>query len=230
MVEKTEIRTKLESVSIVTLYDNYQSNPQLKTGWGFSCLVKVGDKNILFDTGGDALTLLSNMEEMEIDPKEIDFVFISHLHGDHTGGLSGILKTSPDLKVYKPESFFEPTEIIDGVWTTGPLGTWIKEQSLIVNTNKGLVIITGCAHPGVVNIVKKAKEMFSSEEVYLVLGGFHLSGASDVELRNIISDFRKLNVQIAAPCHCSGDRCRELFKKEYQDDFIENGVGKIIEI
>lgn len=74
------------------------------------------------------------------------------------------------------------------------------------------------------------KKTFPSQNIYLVLGGFHLDEASDAELHGIISDFRKFNVQKVAPCHCSGERTRELFKQEYGDDFIENGVGKIIEI
>jgi 7,8-dihydropterin-6-yl-methyl-4-(beta-D-ribofuranosyl)aminobenzene 5'-phosphate synthase len=217
-------------ITLITIYDNYKANPELKTGWGFSCLVKIEGENILFDTGADSETLLSNMEKMGIDPKEIDFVFISHWHADHIGGLAGILKIKPNLKVYKPESFSDPAQIINGVWTTGPLGTDIKEQSLIIKSTEGLIIITGCSHPGIVNIVKKAKEMFPHENVYLVLGGFHLFGASDSELKTIINDFQKLGVQKVAPCHCSGDRCRELFKKEYRENFIENGVGKIIEI
>jgi len=240
MVEETEtqletiVKKTEEEISIITVYDNYLSDSRLKTGWGFSCFVRqslgAGGLNILLDTGADSRTLLSNIEKMKINPKEIDFVFISHLHGDHTGGLSGILETTPNLKVYKPESFSEETEITENIWTTGPLGTWIKEQSLIINTKKGLVLITGCAHPGIVNIIKKSKEIFPTESIYLVLGGFHLSGVSDFGLKSIINDFRKLGVQKAAPCHCSGDRCRELFKQEYGNDFIENGVGKIIEI
>jgi len=212
---------KEESISITTLYDNYEFDSRLKTGWGFSCLVKTKKQNILFDTGADSEILLSNMEKLEISPEEISFVFISHLHGDHTGGLSGILNIKPDLKVYKPETFSESAEIAKGFYTTGSLGTWIKEQSLIINSEKGLIIITGCAHPGIVNIIKKAKEIFSEKNIYLVLGGFHLSGASDAELKGIISDFRKLGVEITAPCHCSGDRCRELFQQEYQDNFID---------
>lgn len=236
MIEETQ--TKLETIpkevegknSIITVYDNYLVDSRLKTGWGFSALIKLEEQNILFDTGADNSTLLSNMGKLEINPKEIDFIIISHLHGDHTGGLSGILEIKPDLKVYKPESFSSPTQIINGVWTTGPLGTWIKEQSLLINTEKGLVIVTGCSHPGIVNIIKKVKEIFPKENIYLVLGGFHLFGASDTELKGIISDFKKLGVQKAGPCHCSGDRTRELFKQEYGDDFIENGVGRIIEI
>lgn len=193
-------------------------------------MIKIEGKNILFDTGAEGETLLSNMRKMEIDPNEIDFIFISHLHEDHTGGLAGILEIKPNLKVYKPESFSGSTQIINGIWTTGPLGNGIKEQSLIIESKQGLIIITGCAHPGIMNIVKKTKEMFPNENVYLVLGGFHLSGASDSELKIIINDFKKLGVQKVAPCHCYGDRCRELFKQEYKENFIENGVGKIIEI
>jgi len=224
------ISEKLKGISIITIYDNYQMNPELRTGWGFSCLIKIDEKSILFDTGADFETLLYNMEKMKINPKDINFVFISHSHGDHTGGLEGILKMKSDLKVYKPDSFSKETEISEGIWTTGPLGVWIKEQSLIINSEKGLIVITGCAHPGVVNIIKKTKEIFPNENIYLVLGGFHLGGVSDSELRSIIKDFKELGVQKVAPCHCSGDRCRELFKQEYRDDFIENGVGKVINI
>jgi len=226
---------KKTKIILTTVYNNYQYHPQLKTGWGFSCLVNQssegkGGFNILFDTGADSEALLFNMKKMALNPKNIDFVFISHLHEDHTGGLSGILEIKPNLRVYKPESFSGPSQIVDGVWTTGPLGREIVEQSLIISSEKGLVVITGCAHPGVVNIVKKIKKIFPQESIYLVLGGFHLGGALDYELKSIIADFRKLGIQKVAPCHCSGDICRELFKEEYKKNFIENGVGKIIEI
>lgn len=235
-------------ITLITIYDNYQADPRLKTGWGFSCLIKIRDKNILFDTGADSETLLFNMEKKEIDPKETNLIVLSHIHGDHVGGLEGILKRNGKVKVYIPTSFPDSLrqkiksyggeyidvknsmEISEGVYSTGEMGTWIKEQSLIVNTEKGLILITGCAHPGVVNIIEKAKEMFSEKNVFLVLGGFHLSGASNSELKRIIENFRKLGVQKVAPCHCSGDRCRELFKEEYKENFLENGVGKIIEI
>lgn len=256
MIEETKTEPKLESalevkgeeISIITVYDNYQVDPRFSTGWGFSALIKIEDKNILFDTGADSETLLSNMEKLGIDAKEIDLIVLSHIHGDHIGGLNGFLAKNGNVKVYIPASFPDSiremiksyggeyvdvsglTEISNGVYSTGELGTWIKEQSLILNSKKGLIIITGCAHPGVVNIVKTVRELFSDKSVYLVLGGFHLSGASDSELKSIIKDFKNLGVQKAAPCHCSGDRCRELFKEEYQDNFIENGVGKVINI
>lgn len=234
-------------VTVITIYDNYEHDPDLKTGWGFSCLVQAGDKNILFDTGADSPTLLANMKGLEIDPKDINVVVLSHIHGDHTGGLGGILKMNSDLIVYLPKSFpndFKkdvesykakvvevggPVEIAEKVSSSGELGTLIKEQSLIVRTSKGPVVITGCAHPGIVDIIEAVKKI-TGEDVYLVMGGFHLLNMSESELKEVIKGFRALKVKKVAPSHCSGDKTRELFEEEYKEDFISNGVGKKIEI
>ena len=71
-------------------------------------------------------------------------------------------------------------------------------------------------------------EILPHRELYLLMGGFHLSGSSDSELINIVQGFRNMGIHKVAPSHCSGDRCRELFKEEYQEDYIESGVGRII--
>jgi 7,8-dihydropterin-6-yl-methyl-4-(beta-D-ribofuranosyl)aminobenzene 5'-phosphate synthase len=68
------------------------------------------------------------------------------------------------------------------------------------------------------------------EHVYLVLGGFHLFGASDNETEGIIKSFRELGVEKVAPCHCTGEKATSLFKKEYKEDFIEVSAGKVIEV
>lgn len=217
-----------DRISLVTVYDNYEFDPEFRTGFGFSCLVKKDNKNILFDTGGDSETLLFNLKKVGVTPGDTDAAVISHMHGDHTGGLDGILRENKDVKVYMPE-LPEPIEVIPGIYTTGVLGTWLKEQGLIVETEKGPVLITGCAHPGIVNMVKRAKKV-TEQRVYLVLGGFHLGGASDSQLLGIIEAFKKLGVQKVAPCHCSGDRARELFREEFGKDYIDNGVGRKIEI
>jgi 7,8-dihydropterin-6-yl-methyl-4-(beta-D-ribofuranosyl)aminobenzene 5'-phosphate synthase len=114
-------------------------------------------------------------------------------------------------------------EISDSIFTTGELHGPPKEQSLIINSKRGLVVITGCAHPGVVNIVKEAKDLMK-KEVYLVVGGFHHPSMA------VVKKFRELGVKKVAPSHCTGDSVREAFKEEYKEDFIEYGVGKIIEI
>lgn len=113
--------------------------------------------------------------------------------------------------------------------STGELGTWIKEQSLIVDSDKGSIIITGCAHPGIVKIIQKAKEM-GKKEIIFVMGGFHLGGESENTINNIITDFKKLGVKKVGPCHCTGEQARQLFKKEYGENYLDVGVGRIIKL
>jgi 7,8-dihydropterin-6-yl-methyl-4-(beta-D-ribofuranosyl)aminobenzene 5'-phosphate synthase len=235
------------SLTLTTVYDNYVHRRGLKEGFGFSCLARAGDISILFDTGAEPKGLLYNMGRLGVEPGEIDIVFLSHAHGDHTGGLEGLLKARPGLKVYLPKSFPDgfkkkvkssgsgivevsgPGDIYRGVFTTGELGTSVREQSLVISTEKGLVIVTGCAHPGIVSIVNEARR-FYGEGVYLVLGGFHLKDTGDAGVKAVISSFRKMGVKRVAPCHCTGDRARELFSKEYGRGFIPNGAGMVIEI
>ena len=227
------------------LYDNNPYDERLKTAWGLSCLVERNDLTLLFDTGGDAPTLLSNMTTLGIDPAEIDIIVLSHIHGDHVGGLSGILATNKATTVYLPRSFptefkkqvkvgarlvevHEPMAIAEGIYTTGEMGTEIIEQSLILVTKEGSVIITGCAHPGIVSVIAKAKEI-AGEKVHLVMGGFHLDGMSKQKINGIIEDFQRLGVEKVAPCHCTGDLARRLLKGAYGDNCFLAGVGGRLE-
>ncbi len=231
---------------LIVVYDNNPFDNRLRTAWGFSCLIRLPQETVLFDTGGDSSTLLHNMRQLQIDPREVDAVVLSHIHGDHVGGLSGFLEQNSAVTVYLPKSFprsfaydveslgarveevYEAKELFPSVFTTGELGNGTKEQSLIVKTSEGLVIITGCAHPGVVNIIRVAKDILPDSRVYLVIGGFHLSGASSTQIEAIIDSFVELGVERVAPCHCSGDETRTLFEERYGESYIESGVGKII--
>ncbi len=231
----------ISNITIIDVYDNVEFNPKFKTGFGFACVVKLKNNTILFDTGSDSKILLTNLEIAGIKPEEIGIIVLSHIHGDHTGGLLGFLRRNSNVKVYVPVSFpssfkkeIKATgakvvnvtnfmKITEGIYSTGELGTWIKEQSLVINSDKGLIIITGCAHPGIVNIVKKVKEL-TNKNIYIVMGGFH---HPPIE---IVKEFKKLDVKKVAPSHCTGDEAINAFKKEYQEDFIKSGVGKIIVI
>jgi len=117
-----------------------------------------------------------------------------------------------------------PRRISDSIYTTGELFRPPEEQSLIIDSRKGLIIITGCAHPGIVNIVKRAKKLMKKGKVYLVLGGLHHPPLSCVK------EFKELGVEKVAPSHCTGNLAREAFRKEYKENFIEYGVGKTVEI
>ena len=238
---------KANPVTIRIVYDNNQFNPQLKAEWGFSCFISGTQKTILFDTGGNGSTLLSNMKKLKITPEQVDLIFLSHIHGDHTGGLLEFLKKNNKAKVFLPHLFpstfkkdivaldvqyievIEPIEICQDVFSSGELGTSIKEQSLIIRTEKGLVIITGCAHPGIVDIVKKAKKLLN-QNICLVLGGFHLLDSSKEAIEKVIYEFKKMGVKKVAPCHCSGKLCLNIFENKYGPGLIKFGISGEIKI
>jgi len=79
----------------------------------------------------------------------------------------------------------------------------IDEQALYVVLKKGLIVITGCAHPGIVNIVQHAKKSTGSK-IYMVIGGFHLAGASLERIRKTMDQLKNLGVDRIAPLHCTG--------------------------
>jgi len=229
-------------ISIV--YDNNPFNPHLKTAWGFSALVEYRDQVVLFDTGGDGQILLENMQTLGIDVRRIQSIALSHGHEDHTGGLIAILNSGVQPPVYLLPSFSEiykrqigqlaqvievtPGQFTgDGILTTGEIAINTPEQALVIRSGEGLVVITGCAHPGIVRIVERAIEL-TSDPVYLVLGGFHLDSKSESEISAILADFRRLGVQKVAPCHCTGERAITMFAAEYGEAFIQAGVGTVV--
>lgn len=236
-----------KDINITAIYNNVPYNKDLTTSWGISIFIEGLEKSILFDTGADGSILLSNMEKLEISPEEIETVVLSHIHLDHIGGLEAILEKNDKLYIYLPSSFSrdfknnvrkkakevisvkDPIKVCKQVWSTGELGTSLKEQSLVINTKKGLIVITGCAHPGIVNIVRFAKD-YLKKDVYLVLGGFHLMAYSENQVNEIIRQLKDLGVKKVAPSHCTGGRPIELFKEAWDEDFIELGCGAKIKI
>ena len=88
------------------LYDAFGNQEGLKADWGFSVLIEYSGKKILFDTGNNAETFAANAKAMHVDLKDLDFVVISHRHGDHTSGLSYLLKVNPKVKIYAPAELF----------------------------------------------------------------------------------------------------------------------------
>lgn len=236
-----------DQVTITIVYDNNAYDARLTPAWGFSCVVKVPGRTILFDTGGDGGILLDNMKKLCISTSEIDAIVLSHIHGDHTSGLKKFLEQNSEVIVYLARSFptqmkrdiafcgaavndlHEPIELFQGVFTTGELDGGIKEQSLLLESSEGLVVITGCAHPGIVYITRKAIEI-TGNNVYLVVGGFHLGGSLPSRISCVAESLLRLGVQKVALCHCSGDEARKVFKDYFAENYIHSGVGKRIVI
>jgi len=232
-----------ENVILTIVFDNNVHDPRLQTGWGFAAWLEYGSQAVLFDTGAGGTVLLDNMATLGLDPKAIDIVILSHNHGDHTGGLAGLLAVNHQVIVYLPQAFpasfregvrakgavvvevDDPLEILPGLWSTGQMGTGIVEQALVAKTAEGLVVLTGCAHPGVDKMAARARQI-GQGEIALAVGGFHLGGASRGRVREIIAEFRRLGVQKVAPCHCSGNQAKELLRQALGEGYLAVGAGR----
>jgi 7,8-dihydropterin-6-yl-methyl-4-(beta-D-ribofuranosyl)aminobenzene 5'-phosphate synthase len=108
---------------VTILYDAFGGRSDLERDWGFAALVEHGGKRILFDTGNNADLFARNVKKLGINLRRIDFVVISHRHGDHTAGLSYLLKMNPRVKVYAPK------DGLGGVFGTALPATFYRRES-----------------------------------------------------------------------------------------------------
>lgn len=240
----------VQSIRITGIYDNTKVKDSLISGWGFSVLISGPDYRILFDTGADLKVLSHNMEELGVSPETLDSVFLSHPHCDHLGGLSVILDGNSHLRVYLTESFprslmnkikdygaepvivSEPEKLMNGIYTTGEMHSTYRrsklpEQSLILESERGPLVISGCAHPGITRIVQRAGKIME-RSLHLVLGGFHLGGAREEEIEEVVSKLTSNSIEKFAPTHCTGEKAIAMMKEEFQECFLEFGAGKEI--
>lgn len=207
---------------ITVLYDNRSTDPALKEAWGFSALLEQDGLNLLFDTGGDSPTLLKNMAALGISPTQIQRIFLSHFHEDHTDGLAGLIQAGAQPeKIYflaaTPEAYkarFQalgpyqeitaPAHLIANWYTTGEISENTPEHALITRFPQSQVLLTGCAHPGIVRVTQRAYTQYSAPFTW-VGGGFHLKDASAESVDHTLAELNALPIQTLSPAHCTGD-------------------------
>jgi 7,8-dihydropterin-6-yl-methyl-4-(beta-D-ribofuranosyl)aminobenzene 5'-phosphate synthase len=268
---------------VTILYDSFGKSPTLTMDWGFAALVDYGGKRILFDTGNNAQIFEHNVKAAGVDLQKLDFVVMSHRHGDHMGGLAYLLKVNPTVKIYAPKersgvygddqpssTWYRkdpslPTEqryyrgappeiihmgeawpnanfqlidknieIVPGMYlialvsdTPGTLE--VHELSLAIRTPDGLVLVVGCSHPGVENILREASAI--DPHINLLLGGLHQIQAPDAEVERIarvLHDQYKLDR--IAPGHCTGEPEFAALKKTFGDHYLYAGVGSVVDL
>lgn len=231
---------------LTIVFDNVPSADGLETGWGYACVVQGLEKTILFDTGADGEVLLSNMRKLGIDPADVDAVFLSHLHGDHTRGLEAFLAENPDVEVWMPARFPDtfreevraagarvrdvtgPTKLFEGAHSTGEIGDRFVEQALVLEGRGGLALITGCAHPGIADVVARARRQHE-RQTELIAGGFHLRSLAESEAGEVVRALEQDQVERVAPSHCTGDKARAAFRRIWGEGFVEAGCGALID-
>jgi len=225
----------VENIKIYVLNDN-EPEKGLKYEWGWSAYVESEKWAILFDAGSKPEIIEYNALKMNLDLKKLKFAFLSHYHHDHYGGFEYLGKIINGLKVFTPEEsdilkkwglvpvyVDHSKKIEDDIFSTGPLaGREIKEQAMIINVdNYGAIIIVGCSHPGIANIVAKALEI--SAPLHMVIGGFHNPPRD--QLDDIASKVRYI-----CPAHCSGNDAKMYIELQYPDKFCAVKTGSIIEL
>jgi 7,8-dihydropterin-6-yl-methyl-4-(beta-D-ribofuranosyl)aminobenzene 5'-phosphate synthase len=237
--------------------------------WGFSALVEVDGRRLLFDTGNLPSTVLENARALGHDLSDITDVVLSHHHVDHVGGLLTLRRVhagkNPDAlarvhvvrgsvwsrgpgpyegdenplisirPAYEASGgvFVEhtgPVELLPGVWLTGPIprvhaeqgpvgedhvhlpdGAFVpdpvpEDSALVFDTPKGLVVLTGCAHAGLINTLEYARVITGRPDaaIHAATGGFHLHRASDGSLDWTTEKLRALDLKHLHGGHCTG--------------------------
>ncbi len=225
------------------VFDNYKANEKLESFWGFSCMI---NDDFLFDTGSNGRALVRNMVKMGFDIERLKYLFISHPHWDHIGGIDSVVDINRNLTLFLPDSLSQlyirdlktlskevkiineyPRKLFENFYTTGVMHP-VGEQSLIIEEEDFGIVVVGCSHPGITNIVKRSKEIINKPILYAI-GGFHLFRSKEEEIIEIVKEMKNLGVEYVTPTHCSGDLAIEMFKEEYGENYIPGGVGRIIE-
>ena len=213
---------------LTIIYDNevYKKGIDLKSDWGFSCLIETKDETVLFDTGAIGDILLSNMKRLSVDPRNISKIAISHEHRDHNGGLKTLGPLVGDVELYRLAkknpcekmhliSAEETQKITEGIYTTGRIKGLQDEQSLVLKGEKGWYVLVGCSHPGVEKILDVAKQY---GRVVGLVGGLH--------------DFNNFSIleRLGFICICHCTRYKKKIQMLFPRTCVVGGVGRTIKI
>jgi 7,8-dihydropterin-6-yl-methyl-4-(beta-D-ribofuranosyl)aminobenzene 5'-phosphate synthase len=236
---------------ITIVYNNVEESADLQTDWGFSALIERDTLEVLFDTGMNGEILLSNMQRLGIDPARLDMIVISHAHFDHTGGLGSLLpetegnptlvlctsfheqfaQAASDAGCSTIEVGREAVELMPGLLSTGEMGTAIPEQGVVIDTQEGWVLLTGCAHPGIIEMTERALAATGDNELRLVAGGFHLMHLGMDEALQTAGRMQELGVTNVSPSHCTGDLARDAFLQSFEPEcFHSGGAGWVVSL
>ena len=266
---------------ITVLSDAFGQRSDLKKDWSYAALIEHGNQRILFDTGNDAEIFRHNVEVLGVNLRDLDFVVISHRHGDHTDGLHYLLAINPGVRIYvsndeyfggpTPRGFFSrgvdslpahmryfsgripdtiphgspwkranleriagEKEIAPGVRvinnrSRGATFRETPELSLVLSTPEGQVVIVGCSHPGIEQILESVRA--KTNPVRLIAGGLHWLALDDAEIERLSRALRdEWGVAEVAPGHCTGEHGFAILSRLFGRRYRYAGLGTTLEL
>ena len=238
-------------MKISIIFDNL-AKEGFKPAWGFSALIETskGEK-VLFDTGSSYEVWKYNAHRLGIGLEDFEHVFLSHFHWDHIGSALDIAHASKRKKHFLITEGFskvfvkeiaalghqvslvrEPYRFSRSFISTGALKSEdynLYEHSLIAFDGEDYTLVVGCSHPGIVEITRRAIDL-TKKEPKLVVGGFHLFNEDEITIIAIAEELLHLGVKYVAPCHCTGERGREIFKDVFGKHYLNAVAGEVIKI
>src|SRR6266699_249810 len=137
-----------------------------------------------------------------------------------------VLVTGEIPRVTGYEPGFPPQQAwLDGGWQPDPLV--LDEQAVIINVrDKGLVVLTGCGHAGIVNTCRYARSLTGDLSLYTVMGGFHLNGPLfEPLIPRVLDDLDEMKPQVLVPAHCTGWRAQHAMSRRFGEAVVPNSVG-----
>jgi 7,8-dihydropterin-6-yl-methyl-4-(beta-D-ribofuranosyl)aminobenzene 5'-phosphate synthase len=237
----------MHAIEIRLLYDNVPGTSGTRALWGFAAMVEFGPRNnrqrLLFDTGSNGRVLLKNMATLGVSPTGIDWLFLSHQHWDHIGGLDSILELNPNIQCILHQGFSkhligdlfnlgaqclivadEPVEFAPGMHSTGTLASDPPEHALALELAGGGMVISGCAHPGMSRLIAAAN-LVLPEPAHWAIGGFHLMYCDEMVIEQEIQALRELGITHVMATHCTGEAGIAAFTRAYGAQAHAGGAG-----
>ena len=236
-------------VKITYLYDNTEAVAGTHSSWGFAALVEAHGRRVLFDTGAGAAVLEHNAAKLGVDLDRLDALVLSHEHFDHTGGIAALGRRE-GLPVYYPAGanpradfigaldragmkripVTEMTTILPRISVSHQMkGPMASEIALLIDTDDGLGVVVGCAHPGPDAMLTQIKQQ-TGRPVLMLVGGFHLLDSSGDAISRTLANFDDQGVRYVGPTHCTGNAAIGAMRKSWGDRFVEGGVGTVVQL
>ncbi len=265
----------------------------LRAEHGFAALVTVTragqERRLLFDTGITPDGLVENMRRLELSPRDVEAIVLSHGHFDHVGGMQGLVRelgmtglplflhpdawskrrialpgrdpvrlASPSRSAIEGAGFRiveegRPSFVLDdALLVTGEVdrttsfeqglapsheafrdGAWrpdqlvLDDQALVANVRgKGLVVLTGCSHAGIVNTLRYVRKLTGCNRLHAVVGGFHLNGPRFEPLIEQTCDaLAEFAPDYLVPAHCTGSKATHALAARFPESFLQSAVG-----